>query len=56
MNLLQAKRDNKLNSSVTRLADHLRHFVGHSEEPDSLRDALKDIELKLNEVKNKARN
>jgi hypothetical protein len=41
-------------TSASRVAEHLKHFVGHantSEPEDSLRDALKDIENKLNAIK-----
>lgn len=37
---------------MTRVAEHLKNYVGHVEEKDGLTLALKDVEVKLSALKN----
>ncbi len=55
MNLLNCNKSSKIDSSVTRVSEHLKNFVGHVEEKGSLNLALKDVEIKLSALKNAKR-
>jgi len=52
MNLLNCNKSLKIESSVTRVGEHLKNFVGYVDEKDGLNKAIKDVEIKLSAIKN----
>jgi hypothetical protein len=36
-----------VNGSVSRIGEHLKNYVGHVESEESLKEAIRDVELSL---------